>query len=159
MLSLNMTLTTKVKEAVEKSHNKAGSDLNFGRHEDLSTFKSDIHLGLAASVNISFSSRSILMSIWLKPEIANLATATGKHSKPRSGFIQIDSHVYLIEVNNFIMLDSQPHLKFVYVCFKSDLTHAFLKSGIIHILEDETILYCRFGFKTDEQNGGNSRNY
>ena len=36
---------------VKKSYNKAVIDFNFGRHEDLSTIKTDIHLGLAASVN------------------------------------------------------------------------------------------------------------
>ena len=35
----------------EKSYNKTVIDFNFGRHKDLSTLKSDIHLGLAASVN------------------------------------------------------------------------------------------------------------
>ena len=39
---------------VEKSYNKTGIDFYFGRHTDLSTLKSDIHLGLAASVNITF---------------------------------------------------------------------------------------------------------
>ena len=32
----------------EKSYNKTVIDFNFGRHKDLSTLKSDIHLGLAA---------------------------------------------------------------------------------------------------------------
>ena len=41
----------------EKSYNKIVIDFNFGRHRDLSTLKSDIHLGLAASVNITFSGR------------------------------------------------------------------------------------------------------
>ena len=54
-----MTPTTKVKEEyfsfiVEKSYNKTVIDFNFGRHEDLSTLKSNIHLGLAALVNINF---------------------------------------------------------------------------------------------------------
>ena len=40
---------------VEKSHSKTFIDFNFGRYKDLSTLKSDIHLGLAASVNITFS--------------------------------------------------------------------------------------------------------
>ena len=53
---LNMSLTTKVKVAKfsflnEKSYNKTVIDFNFGRHKDLSTLKSDIHLGLAALVN------------------------------------------------------------------------------------------------------------
>ena len=54
-----MSLTTKVKVAKfsflnEKSYNKTVIDFNFGRHKDLSTLKSDIHLGLAASVNYHF---------------------------------------------------------------------------------------------------------
>ena len=40
--------------SVEKSYNKTFIDFNFGRHKDLSTLKSDIHLGLAASVNYHF---------------------------------------------------------------------------------------------------------
>ena len=51
-----MTSTTKVK--VEKNiHIKKTVDFNFGRHKDLSTLKSCIHLGFEASVNISFSGR------------------------------------------------------------------------------------------------------
>ena len=51
-----MSLTTKVKVAKisflnEKSYNKTFIDFNFGRHKDLSTLKSDIHLGPAALVN------------------------------------------------------------------------------------------------------------
>ena len=38
----------------EKSYNKTVIDFYFGRHKDLSTLKSDIHLGLAASVNYYF---------------------------------------------------------------------------------------------------------
>ena len=54
-----MSLTTKVKVTKlpflkEKSYNKTVIDLNFGRHKDLSTLKSYIHLGLAASVNHHF---------------------------------------------------------------------------------------------------------
>ena len=54
-----MSLTTKVKLARfsflnEKSYNKTVIDFNFGRHKDLSTLKSYIHLGLAASVNYHF---------------------------------------------------------------------------------------------------------
>ena len=52
-----MFLTTKVKVAklsFLKSFNKTVIDFNFGRHKDLSTLKSDIHLGLAASVNYHF---------------------------------------------------------------------------------------------------------
>ena len=56
---LNMSLTTEVKEAKfsflnENSYNKTVIDFNFGRHKELSTLKSDIHLGLAASVNDHF---------------------------------------------------------------------------------------------------------
>ena len=56
---LNMSSTTKVKVAKfsflnEKSYNKTVIDFNFGRHKDLSTLKSDIHLGLAALVNYRF---------------------------------------------------------------------------------------------------------
>ena len=52
-------LTTKVKVAKfsflnDKSYNKTVIDFNFGRHKDLSTLKSDIYLGLAASVNYHF---------------------------------------------------------------------------------------------------------
>ena len=54
-----MSLTTKVKVAKlsllnEKSYNKTVIDFNFGRHKDLSTLKSDIHLGLAALINYHF---------------------------------------------------------------------------------------------------------
>ena len=54
-----MTLTTKVKVAkftflIEKSYNETVIDFNIGRHKDLSTLKSDIHLGRAASVNYHF---------------------------------------------------------------------------------------------------------
>ena len=54
-----MSLATKEKVAKfsflnEKSYNKTVIDFKFGRHQDLSTFKSDIHLGLAASVNYLF---------------------------------------------------------------------------------------------------------
>ena len=54
-----MSLTTKVKVANvsflnEKSYNKIVIDFSFGRLKDLSTLKSDIHLGLAASVNYHF---------------------------------------------------------------------------------------------------------
>ena len=44
----------KISFLVEKSYNKTFIDFNFGRHKDLSTLKSDIHLGLAASVNYHF---------------------------------------------------------------------------------------------------------
>ena len=55
-----MSLTTKVKVAKcsflnDKSYNKTVIDFNFGRLKNLSTLKSDIHLGLAASVNYQFS--------------------------------------------------------------------------------------------------------
>ena len=53
-----MSSTTKVKVAKfsflnEKSY-KTVLYFNFGRHKDLSTLKSDIHLGPAASVNYHF---------------------------------------------------------------------------------------------------------
>ena len=59
---LNKTFTTKVKVAKfsflnEKSYNKTVIDFNFGRHKDLSTLKTDIHLGLVASRIITFSGR------------------------------------------------------------------------------------------------------
>ena len=38
----------------EKSYNKTVIDFNFGTHKDLSTLKSDIHLGLVAQVNYHF---------------------------------------------------------------------------------------------------------
>ena len=38
----------------EKSYDKTVILFNFGRHKDLSTLKSDIHLGLAASMNYHF---------------------------------------------------------------------------------------------------------
>ena len=52
-----MNSTTKVEVEknsliVEKSYNKTVIDLNFGRHKDLSTLKSDIQLGLGASVSL-----------------------------------------------------------------------------------------------------------
>ena len=58
-LRLNMFLTTKVKVAKftflnEKSYNKTVIDFNKGRHKDISTLKSDIHLGIAASVDYHF---------------------------------------------------------------------------------------------------------
>ena len=54
-----MPLTTKEKVAKfsflnKKSYNKTVIDFNFGTDKDLSTLKSDIHLGLAASVNYHF---------------------------------------------------------------------------------------------------------
>ena len=54
-----MSLTTKVKVAKfsclnEKTYNKTVIVFNFGRHKDLFTLKSDIQLGLAASVNYHF---------------------------------------------------------------------------------------------------------
>ena len=42
---------------VEKLYNKKVIDYNFDRHKNLSTLKSDIHIALAASVNITFSGR------------------------------------------------------------------------------------------------------
>ena len=56
-----MTSTIKVKVehfySIEKSYNKTVIDFEFSRHDVLSTHKSDIHLGLAASVFITFSGR------------------------------------------------------------------------------------------------------
>ena len=54
-----MSFTTKVKVAKfsflnEKSYNKTVIGFNLGRHKDLSTLKSDIHLCLVASVNYYF---------------------------------------------------------------------------------------------------------
>ena len=54
-----MSLTAQVKVAkfaflTERLYNKTVIDFNFGRHKDLSTLKSDIHLDLAASVNYHF---------------------------------------------------------------------------------------------------------
>ena len=54
-----MSSTKKVKVAKfsflnEKSYNKTVIDFNFGRHKDFSTYESDIHLGLAASLNYHF---------------------------------------------------------------------------------------------------------
>ena len=54
-----MSLTTKVNVAKfsflnEESYNKTVIDFNFGRHKDLSTLKSYIHLDLAASMNYHF---------------------------------------------------------------------------------------------------------
>ena len=65
---LNMTSTKKKrkfkKSSLLKSHIKTVIDdlytltyFNFGRHEDLSTPKSNIYLGLAVSVNVTFSGR------------------------------------------------------------------------------------------------------
>ena len=58
-LNVEHVFKTKVKVAKftflnEKSYNKTVIDFNFGRHKDLSTLKSDIHLGLAALVNYHF---------------------------------------------------------------------------------------------------------
>ena len=50
VLRLNMTSTTKVKEEKFQSYNKTVIGFNFSRHEDLSSLKSDIHLGLGALV-------------------------------------------------------------------------------------------------------------
>ena len=50
----NKSESRKFSFLVEKSYNKTFIDFNFGRHKDLSTLKSDIHLGLAASVNYHF---------------------------------------------------------------------------------------------------------
>ena len=52
-----MTSSRKFSFLVGKSYNKTVIDFHFGGHKNLSTLKSDIHLGLAASVNITFSGR------------------------------------------------------------------------------------------------------
>ena len=54
-----MSLTPQAKIAKfsflnKKSYSKTVIDFNFGRHKDLSTLKSDIHLCLAALVNYHF---------------------------------------------------------------------------------------------------------
>ena len=54
-----MSSTPKVKVAKlsllnKKSYNKTAIDFHFSRHKDLSTLKSDIYLGPAASVNYHF---------------------------------------------------------------------------------------------------------
>ena len=49
-----MFIVTEYAALNEKSYNKTVIDFNFGRHKDLSTLKSDIHLSLAASVNYHF---------------------------------------------------------------------------------------------------------
>ena len=54
---LIMPLTTKVAKFSflnKRSYDKTVIDFDFGRHKDFSTLKSDIHLGLAASVNYHF---------------------------------------------------------------------------------------------------------
>ena len=51
---LNMTSSRKFSFAVGKSYNKTVNDFHLDRHKDLSTLKSNIHLGLVASVNIYF---------------------------------------------------------------------------------------------------------
>ena len=61
-----MSLTTQVKVAKfsflnKKSYNKTVIDLKFGRHKDLSTLKSDIHLGIYEKIhylNLILGSRS-----------------------------------------------------------------------------------------------------
>ena len=50
----NKSESRKFSFLVEKSYYKTVIDFNFGKHEDLSTLKSDIHLDLAASVNYHF---------------------------------------------------------------------------------------------------------
>ena len=52
-----MTSTTKVKVGNFHAYNKTVIDFIFSKHGDLSTMKSDIHLGLAASVKITFLGR------------------------------------------------------------------------------------------------------
>ena len=49
-----MSLSSKIFILNEKSYNKTVIAFIFGRHKGLSTLKSDIHLGLAASVNYHF---------------------------------------------------------------------------------------------------------
>ena len=63
---------------VEKSYNKTVIDFNFGRHENLSTLKSDIHLGLGGLSLFRVDKSSC--------------------------------HVYLIEVNNCIILYILKHI-------------------------------------------------
>ena len=77
VLRLNITNTIKnllTKAKVEHFHlqleshvRKTVIDFNFGRHKDLSTLKSDIHLDRKAEMNITFKGRYILMSASLKP--------------------------------------------------------------------------------------------
>ena len=50
----NKSESSKIFILNEKSYNKTVIDFNFGRHKDLSTLKSDIHLCLAAWVNYHF---------------------------------------------------------------------------------------------------------
>ena len=50
----NKSESSKFSFLVEKSYNKTFIDFNVSRHKDLSTFKSDIHLYPAASVNYQF---------------------------------------------------------------------------------------------------------
>ena len=50
----NQSESRKFSFLVENSYSKIVIDFNFGRHDDLSTHKSDIHLGMAASVNYHF---------------------------------------------------------------------------------------------------------
>ena len=54
ILNNNKSESSKISFLNEKSYNKTVIDFNFGRHKNLSTLKSDIHLGLAASVNYHF---------------------------------------------------------------------------------------------------------
>ena len=66
----NTYVVTKVKVGNFHSQLKSYKTViycNFGRHKDLSTLKSDIHLGLIkVHVNITLSGRYILMCISLK---------------------------------------------------------------------------------------------
>ena len=50
----NKSESRKFSYLVEKLYNKTVLDFIFGTPEDLSTLKSDIHLGLACSVNYHF---------------------------------------------------------------------------------------------------------
>ena len=58
----NKSESRKFSFLIEKSYTKTFIDFNFGRHKDLSTLKSDIQLGLAASVNYHFFG-------WINPDV------------------------------------------------------------------------------------------
>ena len=49
-----MFIVTDLVSLNEESYDKTVIDLNFGRHKDLYTLKSDIHLDLTVEVNITF---------------------------------------------------------------------------------------------------------
>ena len=75
-----------------KSYNKTVIDFNFGRHKDLSTLKSDIHLGLAALVNYHFF-RLINPYVYLIEVnnciISTVATATANTAIAAGDIIQL----------------------------------------------------------------------